>query len=480
MLQKLESSWYWIFFPVMFLLLMYFNLAAEGVYDTGDGILHYMISRAATEQPSLLLHNWNKPIYTLLTCLPAQAGYNGIVAFNIICLLASGFFAWKIAAHWKWREAPLAALLAVFAPLAFVVSLSGLTEPLFGLVLIAGLYGVVKRNFKTAAMLLSFLPFVRSEGFFLLPLVGLFFLMRREWFAFIFLGAGTVIYSLIGGIYFHDFLWILSQNPYAAISPYGHGSFGHFFGASEFIFGWSLTGLLVFALLVYVIPALRKKDPQGVQQDELILVLGCFLLFYGAHVVFWWKGLCGSLGLWRVMAAVMPLAALVALRGLRTIRLLLVSRPLIAFALTVTILALHVWMPFKQHKLPFQEDAFFGQALHRTADFLQQEKLDQNRTFVHFPYMRFLLNKSFANKNDGIGLWEIDSTWLFRPNDIIIWDSHFNPSESDCHLETFANKNRFEEIYTDSSQMKNFTPEQQFRVHVYRVRASADDTKRTR
>ncbi|MGL4597293.1 MAG: hypothetical protein ACRCYO_07195, partial [Bacteroidia bacterium] len=172
MLRLLESYWHWIFFPVLFLLLMYFNLAAEGVYDTGDGVLHYMIAQAAIEDPSLLLDHWNKPVYTLLTCLPAQFGYAGVVAFNICCLLASGFFAWKIAAHWKWREAPLAAVLTVFAPLAFVVSLSGLTEPLFGLVLIAGLYSVVKGHFKTAAILLSFLPFVRSEGFFLLPLVG--------------------------------------------------------------------------------------------------------------------------------------------------------------------------------------------------------------------------------------------------------------------------------------------------------------------
>ena len=174
-------------------------------------------------------------------------------------------------------------------------------------------------RYKTAALIISLLPFVRTEGILLVPLFGLFFLIRREYFPLVLLVSGTVLYSVLGGIFVHnDFLWVIHQNPYKGEEDYGHGTLFHFVDQSEFIFGWAITALLIPGLISGLF---RKKFTPVHSLAEIVLVTGCFVVFFAAHSVFWWKGLFGSYGLTRVMVCVMPCAVIIALRGLHVITL---------------------------------------------------------------------------------------------------------------------------------------------------------------
>nr|MBP6432939.1 hypothetical protein [Ferruginibacter sp.] len=140
-------------------------LLSKGTYDPGDGVQHYLIAKYAIKHPLLLLDHWGKPIYTLL-CMPfAQAGFIGSNIYNLICNTTTSFFAYQIALKMGLKNAWMAFILVFFSPLFFMTSFSGLTEPTFALLLTASILLMLNAKYTIGALLISFLPFARTEGF---------------------------------------------------------------------------------------------------------------------------------------------------------------------------------------------------------------------------------------------------------------------------------------------------------------------------
>ena len=74
------------------------------------------------------------------------------------------------------QQIPLTIIL-IFTPTYYVLTFSGLTEPLFALILIIGTYLCAKEKHASASILISFLPFVRSEGLIILGVFGFYFII---------------------------------------------------------------------------------------------------------------------------------------------------------------------------------------------------------------------------------------------------------------------------------------------------------------
>lgn len=431
-----------LFFAGTFVVLLTGALLANGVHDPGDGVMHHLIARYSFQHPWLFLHHWGKPFYTLLSSPFAQFGYNGSVVFNLACHMATGWLTWKTAERLKIPFATFAAPLAIFAPVALPVAISGLTEPLFALVLISGVYAVTISRPMAAAILISFLPFVRTEGFFLAPLFGLVFLLRKDFISFLLLGTGTVIYSAIGYFHFGDLLWIVHQNPYkGAENIYGHGSLFHFIGLSEFIWGWALTLLLILGTVALIF---HRKLNLGISRTELILVAGCFFVFLVLHSVFWWKGLFGSLGLHRVMACTMPLAVLVGLRGLQLL-FLYVKKMQVRLSLIAVILVIQVFLSYRQHPVkltPAKEEKI----MFACRDWMKEKTPPDARVYCAHPYMAMLLDKDPFDPEQWQELYPFADHSGFRQGDLIIWDSHFGPNERMLPFEQMSSDSNFHEL----------------------------------
>jgi hypothetical protein len=137
--------------------------------------------------------------------------------------------------------------------------------------------------------------------------------MQKQWKAIPLLGFASLVYSIIGGFILHDFFWILHQNPYkGAIDIYGKGPLMHFVAANDRLFGLPLVVLFIMGCIGLI----RKKTPEITQNSAFYLLILCyFVVYFTMHSLFWWKGLFGSLGLHRVMAAIAPLFSIVALIG---------------------------------------------------------------------------------------------------------------------------------------------------------------------
>jgi hypothetical protein len=394
------------FFAVAFVLMVIVAMMSKSIYDTGDGIMHYEIARWSWKHPELFLHHWGKPFFTLLSSPFAQFGYKGAVFFNVLCHVGTAWITWRIADRMKLPYSYLAGPLLIFAPLSWGVAQSGLTEPLFALMLMSGIYFITGGRNTIAAVIISLLPFARTEGFFIAPLFGLFFLVRKEYIAMFLLATGTVLYSLIGGIAVHnDFLWIIHQNPYVGEPLYGHGDLFHFVAQNEFLFGWSITLLIALGLCTF--PLRRFFTPRH-SLAEMLLVAGAFVVFFVAHSIFWWKGIFGSYGLLRVIACVLPCAVLIAIRGLQLLTWPFYQRKIAVVIVSFIMVGLTIFNTMNQRGLVMQPDER-QLAAEETARKMKELKLDERLTYCSNPVMIHLLEKDPFDPAQYLQLYELQN-----------------------------------------------------------------------
>lgn len=431
------------FFAAALILMIVLAFVSDGIFDTGDGILHYQIARWSWKHPELFLHHWGKPVYTLLCSPFAQAGYKGAVIFNIMCHIGAAWLAWRIADRMKLPYAFLAGPLVVFAPVSWGVAQSGLTEPLFALTLMSGIYFITAGRYTVAACLISLLPFVRTEGFVLAPLFGIFFILRKEYLAMSLLASGTLLYSIIGTFaVHHDFLWVLHQNPYRGEEMYGHGPLLHFVNNNEFIFGWALTALIALGLISVFFR--NKLEPRH-SITEITLIFGCFVLFFAAHSLFWWKGIVGSLGLLRVMACIVPCGVLVGLRGLQLlVRAYQNYRVAVTLTLAFTVITT-IFNTFRQHNLILKAD-ISQQTIQQVCTNIRNLKLDNRKIYYGHPLVTHYLDKDPFDMTQCFEMWGIRQDPNLQKGAIVIWDSHFGPQQYDVTEEQLLGMPQLTEV----------------------------------
>jgi hypothetical protein len=293
-----------------------FVFITQNTYDSGDSIQHYIFARFAPQHPLNLLHSWAKPFFTLLLVGPAQLGYRAVILWQCSLVAASAWLSYWVAERLKIPYAALAILLCYTAPDYFRIQFSGLTEPLFGFMLIAGIALLVSGRAGWSAALVSWLPFVRSEGFILLGLWVLCLGWQRQWRALPWLLLGYVAYSAVGAIVLGEPGWVFGRNAYPTISQYGHGGWKTYIVGLVYLLGWVTTILVALSGVQLAWRATRKANWRNPLFPVELLVYAIVGVFVLAHTLFWVFGLFGSAGLTRVLASLTPLLVIVALRGL--------------------------------------------------------------------------------------------------------------------------------------------------------------------
>ncbi len=462
--------------PLLFLLVssfvLFFSIAffSEASYDAGDGIRHYQISKYSWSHPELFLDSWGKPFYTILSSPFSQFGFGGITFFNIACGVFSAFIVYKIAKKLNYSFSLLAIPFLLFAPIYFPTMNSGLTEPFFGLVLIGSIFLMLEKKYFWACLLVSFLPFVRAEGIIVLPLFFILLVYNRSYWNILILGCGTLVYSIIGFFYYGDFLWIKNQNPYNGANKefYGHGELFSFIKDYNEIWGFVL-GLLFLTGSIAIISGCFSKNTRLVKKgkfssffnEENILILGSFFLYFVAHSIMWWQGLANSLGLIRVFAAIMPCSAINCLRGFNFIVTPLFFRTnTIKIGGVCLVLLFVILCPFKNDNFPYKlskEQAVIKEA----GIWIKENGLVKNKLYFQYPYLAILLDVDPFDKQKVADLWGVYPTikkhgiGAVRDSSVLIWDAHFGPNECRIPLDTLMFDQNFD-------LLKTFYPKEQF------------------
>ena len=409
-------------------------LLGNGAYGGADNIAHFRIARYAFEYPRLFFDHWGKPVFTLLMAIPAQVGFKATQWLNLLLGLFTIFLTTDILKRCEIRFNLVYLFFIAFAPVYFLLMQSCLTEILLSFFLVLAIWLFIHEKFQWAAITLSFLPFVRTESIVVIPFFLAGFLWKKKFLSIPLLLTGALFYSLTGYFVYHDFLWIIHQMPYdTGGSVYGHGGLFDFVVRYKEIFGLPFAIFLILGIIIWVLNILRKPDLNSNNFWLFVLAMGSWMTYFAAHSWVWWKGTGGSLGLIRVMAGIIPLAAMATLPGINWLTEK-IKNPLAGYLLMAAVIIWQLTVPFRLHPVPFNWEQP-QQLMMKAAD--QVKVMDKKKIYYFDPFLiHFLGMDPYDQKlsNWGIGDKKTPSTSM-ELNDILVWDAHFGPNEAGIPLD---------------------------------------------
>ena len=449
----------WSIIIVLDLILVFL---VQSTWDGGDSILHYVESHQAWQTPHYFMNMWSKPIFILLSSPFASAGWWGMKLFNSICVLGSVFLIKKIFEHYK-MNGWWGVFISFFAYSLFLVQSSGLTEPLFAAMLTLIVYLEIKDKTINAAVVLSFLPFVRSEGYVVAVIILVYMLFAKRYKAIPYFLVGHVLYGIAGVFVYDDFLWMFNQNPYSGIEEkYGSGDIFHFVEQLPYLIG--LPIYILFFLGVFRGGMRFFKGEMLLK--EFILIYGITIGYIVAHSIFWRYGLFHSFGLSRVLVVIIPLIAFIAYRGLEWLHcaIYFVNKKYISLAFILFIIV----FPFIDNKMAIDWDKNIKQEpqqllVKESTKWIENNNLNSQPVYTNAYYYAVSANKIIDNDKEVIEMKKLKkANHKPQKGSVILWDSYFAATDSDITQEMIEKKFKV-------SKLKEFENEQQYKLVIYQV-----------
>lgn len=419
-----------------------------------DGVMHHLFARYVPEHPQNLLDQWAKPLYVLLSVPFAQFGMYGSLLFNVLLAILSMYFVWRTAENLGMESPWLAPALLFSSTIYFYCVPSAVTEILFGFLLSWAIFESSRSRYAMAAALISFLPFARNEGNGLILIFFIGLLVMKQWKAIPWLALGTVVYSIAGSFYFEDLFWVYNKQPYHDASDiYHHGTWWHYVDKSIAIWGIPLYLLwilgTVFMLFRIIKTLIKKEKITQVFWFWLFFVFGSFYVYLTGHTIVWALGKSASLGLIRVMAAVMPACALIGLYAFN--KILFELNPNlkgIKMGLSALLFFVAVNSPIEINKPPFHGDMEKEEIAKLGEWFRNSEYFPLQAPLYYFaPSMAEEFRIDPFNKETSGNLVDIGNNPELIPGTIIVWDAHFGPNECRLPVDSLLNREDLEMIH---------------------------------
>jgi hypothetical protein len=435
--------------------IIYFN----GTGDSGDSIYHYLFAKYAPDHPRLFFDHWAKPVYVLLASPFAQFGIFGIKVFNTCVSLITIFYTFETARKLNLANPIISAIILIFSPLYYILTFSGLTEPLFALFLIIGIHNAIRQKHVTASIIISFLPFVRSEGLIILAVFGLYFLLKRKWKIIPLLGTGHIVYSIAGYFVYGDFLWVFNKIPYAHLSStYGSGKLFHFIEQLNYV-----TGVPIYILFwIGIVSIIRKSIQRKITPELQILVFLSFLSFLIAHSLFWYFGIFNSMGLKRVLICVIPLISIIALTGFNFItEVIFIKKKYPGIIIQGLLIVYILIFPFTGNPaaINWKRDMKLSadqQSAIMIARFITKNYGTHHRYIYAATYLSEVLKIDHFDTCKRVDL-NGDILNYIKPGDILIWDNWFSVVENGITKERLDNTPGLSNIFNTNIQEVSYS-----------------------
>ncbi len=445
----------------------YWAYFSEGSFGGADAFHHYAMSRYLWSYPDgLLTNHWGKPLFIWLSNPWAQFGYLGIRIFNILCGLSAAFFSYKTAKKLGATRPEMAALFVAFGSLGVPVYLSGLTEPLFALVLAASIYLFVYKKYIYSALLVSFIFLARSEGMLIIGLFGGALVLLKQWKSLPFLLVGTVLIGCLNWITQDEFFGYFTQMPFGN-GFYGTGDLLHFFNYRNRIFGEPFQ---LFILLGMLLLFINWRTISGLDSHSVSwwLIMAIFFGYFAAHSYVWYTGTGSSAGLLRVMVGAFPAGAIIASVGTHYFSFIKkwIKRD-ISWLFLAVVAYFQIGDALKEHQIPTEwwvED----KELIKAVDFI--DSAYSERPFVGFfnPIVPHLMDYDPFDSTLNIQVFKHTRRFWTQKGTIIFYDNHFGSGEAGFAHETFDNDSVYKKlkVFKTPTQHKGFDGEP-FHVTLY-------------
>ncbi|MEJ5303717.1 MAG: hypothetical protein WHT22_09885 [Bacteroidales bacterium] len=414
----------------------------------GDVFTHYYISLQAWKNPLLILDLWGRPLFTLTTMPFALAGFYWLKVYTVFLGILTSWLAYLTVRKLSFTEAWVAIPLVIFTPVYYYLLFNPLTETLMAFLLVWSIYLFTEKKYDLSAIVVGFIPFARLEAFVILPVFAAVFLIKKKYRPIVILLGGYVLFGLIGYFIWGEFFWFISKNPYAggATDLYGKGELFHFIKKTDSILGYPLAILALVGTLFWGYRILQMRRSWKKMADDLslwMLITGAYLAYLSAHSYSWWSGKGNSLGLVRVMGAVTPLAAIMAVAGLHHIGMEL-GKIKISDRLLAIVAAIIVTVPTLQKHFNYHPSAEEIE-LRRSVEWLKNNNLLDRKIYYFHPMVGILTNRgAFEDEKGAMKVhfagFQADQV---TPESLVIWDAHFGPNEGQTSLESLLENPSF-------------------------------------
>lgn len=492
-----------------------YSFFSDGYYQH-DEAAHFLSMRRFWFEPNIILSNWSKPGFKLITAPVSLLGPQALVVFNSLVAAASCYLAYRLAEAVDARIPLVAVLLLCLQPLWLQLSFRNYSEPITALILVGAVLAHYRDRDWLAALLLSYTAMIRQEMYPLIALFGLWLLVRRDFRAVALLAVFPLVHNVWG--------WAATGDPNFVVNnvlgfsgtaqdAYPRQGFLHYPTMSLTIFG----GLSLTFLFAYVAQGVARK----VKWHWFILIP--VLAYVGMHVVFSiqsFKVGPSTGGNLRYLIVVAPLVAVLgalaagrlaemrsfkdrkpeifaaALLGVFTLLFLSQShnnivltgeRDLAPF-LTVLMAGVLIAVPMTRRKLtaavavvaalsallvvrPYQPSPEDG-AVRAVVDWIQEYDIDEEPILMNHTMLYYFLGRIEQEMTPGSGRITEDSVREAEPGTIIIWDSHYSyrPSLADDHVPHTWFLERPEQFSVVGEPI--MTQDRRFALFIFRKQAS--------
>lgn len=460
------------------ILIQFFLLLFSGDnYAGGDNISHFQIARYSFKYPELFLDLKGKPVYSTLLSPFTLFGYNTAKAFNLIVAVLTLVLTAKLSDKIFNCTSNYSIVLTAFSPVYFFLMITCLTEVLFSLFAVVAVYLFCKNKFCYSAIVLSFVPFICSEGMVLFPVFAFVYLLKRTYWPILFLCFGTVFYTIIGYFTFGDWLWVMHKFPYSMEqSVHGSGSLFYFIKNSNFIFGVPFLILLVLGLVYWLFQIIRSFSLKDENVVLFIIISGSWIAYFAAHSYIWWKGTGGSLGLIRVIGAVIPLAALTSVKGIQFISEKIKDKR-VATGLISLFAVLQVFMLFMHYDMP-TKDSPFKELVKKSTKYIKQSSLS-GKVYCFAPEIIFQLGiDPYDQSKSCLGVQDkIQPSNSMEWGDLLVWDAHFGPNDGGVQLGNLEKDPYLKKIESFYPLEKNIVMGgSDYSVHIFKKSINKNDS----
>ncbi|HKR07383.1 MAG TPA: hypothetical protein VJY62_22305, partial [Bacteroidia bacterium] len=203
--------------------------------------------------------------------------------------------------------------------------------------------------------------------------------------------------------------------------------------------------------------------------EEILLIYGCFFSCLLIHTLsYCLPGVLNNLGMGRYMATLIPVASLIALRGLNLIVLPLKKFYFLQITVAISFTAFILISPFKQSYYPFGLDGE-SQLTKKAVEWMKRNNLTYTK-ICFFPagFSLFYELDPFNDKKVVYNI-KIDQplpSYDFPKGSVLVWDSHYGANEGQIPIEKLENNH-------DLQLLQKFEPEHKFTVlgnHPFEIR----------
>lgn len=432
---------HWIVLLLLAITVVILTVFSEGYPGGADNINHYFISRYSFKYPHLFFESWGRPLYTFISSPFAQFGFLSVKLLNVFLGLCTAYVAYLIAKRIEIKPAFFVMILVIFTPQYCEMLPTSLTEILFSFMLVFAGYLFFTEKYILSALIISFLPFARSEGIIMFPVFFLAFLLKGKWRAIPFLITGFLVLSIAGTFFFKDFFWIITKFPY----PLHHeiyqtrGPLFHFVNSWRFIFGAPVLILTLAGIARLLLEFIKKRCSFKSETFYIILLIlvpsaGYFVF----HSFLYWQAMGGSIGLVRVIAGVLPLGAIIALMGYQWISEKLYHEPWQKIGIMIVTTIAVIIFCFRTYPFPVKLNPE-ERLIKNTTEWVKEKRLANHKIIFTDLNVPFFLDLDPYDGKRCAQKWFVDHKDPFpyvHDSAVFIWDSHFGPNECSVPLDS--------------------------------------------